>query len=586
MIVAKVVICLYLLISLSSFLLFSLFSSFIHFVISSFIFFPFSAPSCNPLLSRAHRCAGAHGYPLGGFPHIAGAGLSGAIVRKSRLRVHIGVVLGPELASIMLSLAFTYAIPLPLQPLRICVIGHGVPTRSNIKTSQLGLFIEICDLLIVVICQQTFHIRRLISMSNQYYWYSPPPGSYYPLPLPSQPVNYVYNVAAPRGLIDDRMGNHGMNFGYGMHHGHQAQGLGYSQGHGHDLGYSHGRGLGHSSGAISVPGSVSGSGSSSRANISVSAAASASSVSMVPSSQSSLGTHINFPVHQPSALPHTLAHRLSSAIYPTIEVKKYSTAALDPTRHFLTVFEYPLNGQSIIWDYESGYVHLTGIWKAAIHHPDNDLPKSNSKADIVKLLESTPRQHQAKIKRIRGGFLKIQGTWLPYSLCRILARRFCYHIRYQLIPVFDANFPAECFLPTDPGYGELKLDELEPPPIAHLPPPRTPPHAILAPNTPQSDRLVRFRHQDGSDLSYNEVVDIVNASKCLQSLSQSAQTSPISYEGLLNSLRDYVTGPENGISSILLAANLSNKPDSKDTLGLPPKLEPRRQSVKINDLLS
>lgn len=45
-----------------------------------------------------------------------------------------------------------------------------------------------------------------------------------------------------------------------------------------------------------------------------------------------------------------------------------------------------------------GYVHFTGIWKAL----------GNSKSDIVKMVDSNP---ELKVKKIRGGFLKIQGTW-------------------------------------------------------------------------------------------------------------------------------------------------------------------------------
>lgn len=45
-----------------------------------------------------------------------------------------------------------------------------------------------------------------------------------------------------------------------------------------------------------------------------------------------------------------------------------------------------------------GYVHFTGIWKSL----------GNSKADIVKMVDSNP---ELKVKKIRGGFLKIQGTW-------------------------------------------------------------------------------------------------------------------------------------------------------------------------------
>ena len=41
----------------------------------------------------------------------------------------------------------------------------------------------------------------------------------------------------------------------------------------------------------------------------------------------------------------------------------------------------------------------------------------------------------------------------------MLAKRFCYHIRFQLIPIFGNAFPLECLKPDDKGFGELKLDE-------------------------------------------------------------------------------------------------------------------------------
>ena len=178
---------------------------------------------------------------------------------------------------------------------------------------------------------------------------------------------------------------------------------------------------------------------------------------------------IHFPVYkdlsrliQSNKIPATVVEQLNTSIYPSIDTKKYSTSALDAQRNFLTVFEYMVNDHWVIWDYETGFVHLTGIWKASLNAEGAAQPTaSHSKADIVKLLESTPKQYQAYIKRIRGGFLKIQGTWLPYKLCRILARRFCYHIRFALIPIFGADFPEECLHPNDPGYGELRLDELQ-----------------------------------------------------------------------------------------------------------------------------
>lgn len=156
-------------------------------------------------------------------------------------------------------------------------------------------------------------------------------------------------------------------------------------------------------------------------------------------------------------------------IFGNIEVKKYSTSAIDPLRNYLTVYEYVLNKHWVIWDYETGFVHLTGIWKASISESSDSLsnsggtsgdhPKSHFKADIVKLLETTPKEYQQHIKRIRGGFLKIQGTWLPYDLCKIVARKFCYHIRFELIPIFGVDFPESCLTPDDPGFGKLRLDE-------------------------------------------------------------------------------------------------------------------------------
>ena len=143
-----IVICLYFFCSLISLLSFPS-SSFLQFFASSFLLFFLSlsflsfCPLLQPVViarAQVRRCARVSARRLS--PHRR-CGIIGCYCSQVTMRVHIGVVLGPELASIMLSLAFTYAIPLPLQPLRICVIGHGVPTRSNIKTSQLGLFIEI-----------------------------------------------------------------------------------------------------------------------------------------------------------------------------------------------------------------------------------------------------------------------------------------------------------------------------------------------------------------------------------------------------------------------------------------------------------
>lgn len=372
------------------------------------------------------------------------------------------------------------------------------------------------------------------------------------------------------------------------------------------------------------------------------------------STKSNDTTKIKYPICQlpvnstQSNIPLDKSNDLKNKVYPQIEVKKYSTSAIDPLRNYLIVFEYQINNHWIIWDYETGFVHLTGIWKASLNDQqlmeEASLPKSNSKADIVKLLESTPKQYHPYIKRIRGGFLKIQGTWLPYNLCKVLARRFCYYIRYELIPIFGVDFPDYCLKPTDYGFGELKLDEVpdenlvfngeividpkkkihrktksaslintslahfavSPPkehrkknslPLVSLLPLPVPPQALVAspdqavhppdPITPEANIWRGPKHSwsaedsapvlrsNSDDISYNDMVDIVNASKCLQSLSRSGslQTSPISYESAATG--NYITTPKadpSGILTILVAASVS---------------EPhRRASMKINDLLS
>lgn len=171
---------------------------------------------------------------------------------------------------------------------------------------------------------------------------------------------------------------------------------------------------------------------------------------------------VNYPIRKvlnSQEVPYRELSKLQK-IYPAIVVKRYSTTAIDPNRSCLTVFEYSLNNQSIMWDYQSGFVHLTGIWKATFSDEIHGKSK-HLKADIVKLLETTPPEYHQFVKRIRGGFLKIQGTWLAYGLCKILASRFCYYIRYDLIPIFGCDFPQICLKPTDEGFGKLKLDEID-----------------------------------------------------------------------------------------------------------------------------
>ncbi|CAE6405451.1 unnamed protein product [Rhizoctonia solani] len=130
----------------------------------------------------------------------------------------------------------------------------------------------------------------------------------------------------------------------------------------------------------------------------------------------------------PQVLYMTPNHRVTKARYVT---------SSDP-RGYVPVYEYPLNGQWIMMDTDDGYVLWTGIWKA----------------DIVKILESQP-DLATKLRRVRGGYLKMQGTWMARDVALELARRVAWNIRYDLVPLFGPTFPDSCLSPDQPGYGKV-----------------------------------------------------------------------------------------------------------------------------------
>ena len=93
-------------------------------------------------------------------------------------------------------------------------------------------------------------------------------------------------------------------------------------------------------------------------------------------------------------------------------------------------------------DIDDGYILWTGIWKGASDllcprisgtNVCSNVALGNSKgmcslpvlmhlivaealqADIVKMIESQPNL-ASLIRRVRGGYLKIQGTWMPYEV--------------------------------------------------------------------------------------------------------------------------------------------------------------------------
>jgi len=129
---------------------------------------------------------------------------------------------------------------------------------------------------------------------------------------------------------------------------------------------------------------------------------------------------------------------------PNHHVTKGRYITSNDPRGYIPVYEYPLNGQWIMLDMDDGYVLWTGIWKAL----------GNNKADIVKIIDSQP-DLASQLRRVRGGYLKIQGTWMPYEIALRLARRVAWPIRHDLVPLFGPTFPSTCLSPDQPGYGQI-----------------------------------------------------------------------------------------------------------------------------------
>ncbi|CAL9730001.1 hypothetical protein MOUN0_I04236 [Monosporozyma unispora] len=93
-----------------------------------------------------------------------------------------------------------------------------------------------------------------------------------------------------------------------------------------------------------------------------------------------------------------------------------------------------------------------------IHYVDlhwNSLSKDLKHLVLSDFQETLEKQYPGKtfddldmsthiLQRIRGGYIKIQGTWLPWQVARLICTRFCFPIRWLLVPMFGPTFPQEC----------------------------------------------------------------------------------------------------------------------------------------------
>ncbi|KAI9010682.1 transcription regulator HTH, apses-type DNA-binding domain-containing protein, partial [Hyaloraphidium curvatum] len=115
---------------------------------------------------------------------------------------------------------------------------------------------------------------------------------------------------------------------------------------------------------------------------------------------------------------------------PRLEQNVYATAA-DP-RGYLPVYEFlSSNGTPLMWDSEDGYVNWTSIRKAMGWSKKGE----GRKLAIAKELEDVERT-SPHVRRVRGGILKIQGTWIPKESALEAALTYCHPIRHELVPIF------------------------------------------------------------------------------------------------------------------------------------------------------
>ncbi|RCI01542.1 hypothetical protein CU097_008588 [Rhizopus azygosporus] len=106
-----------------------------------------------------------------------------------------------------------------------------------------------------------------------------------------------------------------------------------------------------------------------------------------------------------------------------------------------------VGGQLILWDRENGWVLITCVWKAL----------GKSKTDVLKVVDANPG---LPMKKIRGGRLAIQGTWLPMESARALCVKNAWPLRHDLVPLFGDSFPSDCLVPSHLSFGDLKVDSV------------------------------------------------------------------------------------------------------------------------------
>ncbi|GAK66675.1 DNA-binding domain of Mlu1-box binding protein MBP1 [Moesziomyces antarcticus] len=131
---------------------------------------------------------------------------------------------------------------------------------------------------------------------------------------------------------------------------------------------------------------------------------------------------------------------------PIHELRKGKYATTGGDRGFMTVFEYDVRGHTMMIDVDTSLVRFTSITQAL----------GKNKVNFGRLVRTCPAL-DPHITKLKGGYLSIQGTWLPYDLAKELSRRIAWDIRDHLVPLFGYDFPASCLRPDSEGFGQLAI---------------------------------------------------------------------------------------------------------------------------------
>ncbi|CCF49238.1 hypothetical protein NDA10_000584 [Ustilago hordei] len=131
---------------------------------------------------------------------------------------------------------------------------------------------------------------------------------------------------------------------------------------------------------------------------------------------------------------------------PVHEFRKGKYATTGGDRGFMTVFEYDVRGHTMMIDVDTSFVRFTSITQAL----------GKNKVNFGRLVRTCPAL-EPHISKLKGGYLSIQGTWLPYDLAKELSRRIAWEIRDHLVPLFGYDFPSSCLRPDSEGFGQLAI---------------------------------------------------------------------------------------------------------------------------------